>query len=168
MKLQDFILQSRPPISREMHFYLAPQHNIKTPLLDLVRNAKKTIHIEIYGFALPELSAELIAAKKRGIDVKILFDSVQAGGVKERALVNDIKAAGITCAIGRSPGHQIRHSKFMIVDSVYCEVGSLNYSNSAFLQNNTVQILKDEAIAELLIRDFEENFKVLTEVTNGN
>ncbi len=168
MKLKDYVAASKPPVSRSIEFYLAPQHDIKTPLIALVNNATKTIYIEIYGFALPELTEALIDASKRGVQVVILFDSVQAGGVGERPQVEAIQNAGIEHYIGRSPGHQIRHSKFMVVDGVYCEVGSLNYSASAFLQNNTVTIMKDEAIAQLLIEDFNENLKVLEEAESGH
>jgi phosphatidylserine/phosphatidylglycerophosphate/cardiolipin synthase-like enzyme len=148
---------ARPPIERIQRYYRAPGHDIKTPLLALAAQAQRTIDIEIYGFALPCLVDALIAAKNRGVRVRILFDRVQAGGPGERDLVREIADAGIEHWIGSSPDRQIRHSKVMIVDGEWAEMGSLNYSESAFKQNNTVIIMRDAEIAADLTADWEEN-----------
>ena len=150
-------VQTAPPIERVQRYYRAPGHDIRSPLLALVASAQKTIDIEIYGFALPELADALIAAHQREVRVRILFDHTQACGPSERKLVAQIAAAGIEHYVGTSPRHQIRHSKVMIVDGEWVEMGSLNYSASAFLQNNTVIICRDTAIAADLTADWQEN-----------
>ena len=140
-----------------MTFYLAPAHDIRAPLLALVDQAKSSILIEIFGFALPALCDRLIAAKERGVCVRILFDYRQALGPGSRELVKRMRAAGIECWIGMSPRHQIRHSKFMIIDGEIVEHGSLNYSEVAFRQNNTVVITRDRELAQFLTADWEQN-----------
>lgn len=145
------------PLERTQRFYLAPQHEIKAPILALARDARISIDIEIYGFALPELAQELIAAHRRGVKVRVVFDHTQACGVHERQLVAVIAAAGIEHYVGTSPRRQIRHSKFMVVDGILVEKGSLNYSQRAFAQNNTVDIVSDREMAAMLTADLETN-----------
>lgn len=153
--MSDYV--SGPPILRSQRYYLAPQHDIQTPLLALVNGAQKTIDIEIYGYTWRPLHDALIAAHKRGVQVRILFDHTQACGPSEKALVTEIEAAGIECWTGTSPQHQIRHSKVMVVDGRIVEKGSLNYSATALLQNNTVDLVEDTELAALHTADWEAN-----------
>lgn len=157
MKAKQALRGGEGPLVFSSAFYLAPQDDIEGPLLDLVAQAKRSILIEIYGFALPSLTDALIAAKQRGVEVKILFDHTQACGVKERELVKRIAEAGIEHWVGTSPRHAIRHSKFMIVDEEISEHGSYNYSKSAKDQNNTVEITRSRDRAAKLIADFYFN-----------
>lgn len=142
-----------PPILRSQDFYLAPQHDIKTPILALVNGAQREIVIEIYGYTWQPLHQALLAAKKRGIAVTVVFDHTQACGPAERGLVAELRAAGVLVYVGTSCEHQIRHSKFTIVDGEWVEAGSLNYSETAFHQDNTVMILRDRELAAFLLDD---------------
>jgi phosphatidylserine/phosphatidylglycerophosphate/cardiolipin synthase-like enzyme len=146
-------------LERITKFYLAPQDDIKTAFLDFIRSAKKTIHIEIYGFTLEELIELLIEKQKEGVWIGILLDRSQAGGSTEKEQIEKIKESGIEYYIGVSPKHQIRHSKFAVIDGEWVEDGSLNYSKTSFDQNNTVRISKDKELADLLIADWEDNRK---------
>jgi phosphatidylserine/phosphatidylglycerophosphate/cardiolipin synthase-like enzyme len=144
-------------IERITRFYLAPQDDIKTPFLDFINSATKTIHIEIYGFTLPELVDALLKKSAEGVWIGLLLDKTQAGGASEKLQLDRIRTGKMEYHIGMSPRHRIRHSKFTVVDSEWVEDGSLNYSAGSFLQNNTVRITKDPQLAALLISDWETN-----------
>ncbi|HZT41451.1 MAG TPA: phospholipase D-like domain-containing protein [Chthonomonadaceae bacterium] len=150
-------MTTAPPIERVQRWYRAPRHEIKGPILDLIGRAQRTIYVEIYGYTFQEMTEALIAAKERGVQVRILFDHTQACGPAEKKQVALLAAAGIEYWVGTSPvRRQIRHSKFLIVDEEWVEVGSLNYSATAFDQCNTVLVLQDKEIAADLIRDWQE------------
>jgi len=144
-------------LERTTRFYLAPYDDIRTPLLSMISAAASSIYMEIYGFTLPELVDLLISKASSGVYVGLLLDSTQAAGKAERDQLERIKGSKIEYYIGTSPRHRIRHSKFTIVDREWVEDGSLNYSASAFLQNNSVRISKDAQLAELLIEDWKRN-----------
>ena len=149
----------REPIFQSLKRMWCPQHadEVKKDILALVASAQKTIDIGIYGFAWENLVSALIERHNAGVKVRIVFDRTQAGGLGERDKVAEIAAAGIEHYIGTSPRHQIRHTKDIIVDGIAGEMGSLNYSNSGFLQNNTIEVFYDAGLASYIIADLEEN-----------
>ena len=69
------------------------------PIYDFISSAKKTIDMTMYELSDPKAQAALVAAAKRGVAVRVLFDSDTApGGGKEvnQAAYNDLKANGIS------------------------------------------------------------------------
>lgn len=105
--------------------------------------AEQKIRTMIYGATLSVFFDDLIAAKKRGVDVKCIFDHSQAEGHYERPEIQRLLEAGWVdgqdFVIGTSPkSHQIIHIKATWIDDRWVEDGSLNYSNSGFAQINTV------------------------------
>lgn len=147
------------PLYTSLKRYLCPQHAelVKADLLALVQGAKVSIDVGIYGFAWKPLVDLLIQKHKDGVKVRIVLDRTQAGGVGEREYIQEIVDAGIEHYIGTSEQHQIRHTKNIIVDGTHGECGSLNYSESGFRQNNTVELFTDIALAKFTTDDLEEN-----------
>jgi phosphatidylserine/phosphatidylglycerophosphate/cardiolipin synthase-like enzyme len=120
---------------------LAPYDDTTGAFLALLKSAKKSILISIYGFTIAEAADTLIAQHQAGLDVRVLFDHTQAAGTAERVQVARLAAAGVPHWIGTSPvAHQILHGKVTIVDGELCETGSWNYSVSAAHQFNTFVI----------------------------
>ena len=153
----------RAPIQTSLTRMWCPQHGdlVKQRILDDVNGAKVSIDMGIYGFAWKPLVEALIAAHKRGVKVRIVFDRTQSAGVGERDYVAEIAAEGIEHYIGTSPRHQIRHTKDYVVDGACGEMGSLNYSETGFGQNNTVEFFEDAGLASYIIQDLEENIEWL-------
>ena len=106
-------------------------------------SAQHKMRTMIYGATLQAFFDDLIAAKNRGIDVKVIFDHTQSAGHAERPQIDRLIAAGwvdgTNFVIGTSPeAGQIIHIKATWIDDKHVEDGSLNYSPSAFKQINTV------------------------------
>ena len=153
------------PIYESIKRAWCPEHAdiVKADLLALVASAQHTIDIGIYGFAWQPLVDALIERHKAGVKVRIVFDRTQSAGLGERDKVAQIAAAGIEFYIGTSPHHQIRHTKNIVVDGVAGEMGSLNYSLTGFLQNNTVEFFYNVYLAQRIIADLEFNIAWLVE-----
>jgi len=105
--------------------------------------AKTKMRTMIYGATLGVFFDDLISAKVRGIDVKVIFDHTQSAGHAEHPQIQRLLDAGwkdgVDFVIGTSPeAGQIIHIKATWIDSRFVEDGSLNYSPSAFKQINTV------------------------------
>lgn len=117
-------------------------------ILALLSAATTQIRVCAYGFTDPCITAALIARHQAGVDTALLLDYTQACGPAEIVQVQELKAAGVPFWVGTSEkNHAIRHSKNLIVDGEWAEIGSLNYSATAFDQNNTVEIVRDKELA---------------------
>jgi len=69
------------------------------PIYDFISSAKKTVDMTMYELSDPKAQAALVAVAKRGVAVRVLFDSDTApGGGKEvnQAAYNDLKANGVS------------------------------------------------------------------------
>jgi phosphatidylserine/phosphatidylglycerophosphate/cardiolipin synthase-like enzyme len=98
-----------------------------TPLVQAVKNAKKTIDIMIFRFDRLELEKALEAAVARGVVVRALIAHTNRGGEKLlRKLELRLLDAGVTVA--RSADDLPRyHGKMMVVDDTLY-VLSFNYT----------------------------------------
>lgn len=147
------------------------QTRLVTPYVDGVKafsaflsSAQHTMRTMIYGATLQLFFDDLIAAKKRGVDVKVIFDHTQSAGHAERPQIQRLLDAGwvdgVDFVIGTSPeAHQIIHIKATWIDSRYVEDGSLNYSPSAFKQVNTITFSDWPEYAAYLDNIFAEQWQ---------
>ena len=126
-------------------------------IMGLVQNAKSRIRMSVYAFTDTKLADELISAQGRGVDVKILADKSQAIAPYSRKVLNDLQVAGVPVDIGTSPTHKaLLHAKFMVVDGIYTEDGSYNYTGkTANSQFNTINFSSDPPRA----MDFETTWQ---------
>jgi len=74
----------------------------------------------------------LIAAKKRGVDVRIIIDALNAS--VEHSKHKELRNGGILVKTENYAGKM--HSKSMIIDDKYTVVGSMNFSYSGENKND--------------------------------
>jgi phosphatidylserine/phosphatidylglycerophosphate/cardiolipin synthase-like enzyme len=53
------------------------------PILDAINDAKKSLRVKMFVFSDPELLKAVIAAKKRGVDVRIMLNPSRRSGKAE-------------------------------------------------------------------------------------
>jgi len=53
---------------------IGPNPDIKNRLIRLIREAEKELFVNVYLLTEPEVTAEIVAAKKRGVDVKVILE----------------------------------------------------------------------------------------------
>ncbi len=86
-----------PATSRFYTLIIEPQAGYQ-PIYIFISSAKKTVDMTMYELSDPQAQAALVAAAKRGVAVRVLFDSDTApGGGKavNQAAYNDLKANGV-------------------------------------------------------------------------
>ncbi len=116
-----------------------PYDDVKQPFLDFLNSAQSSVRMCAYGFTDPEICDTLIKLHKRGVDVSIVMDKTQAAGKYQKGLVKRLQKEGIPLFIGKSAvKNQLIHAKFVVIDEDKVEDGSWNYSNSASMQDNTL------------------------------
>ena len=133
--------------------YFSPQDkSITNGILPLIRNSKNYIYIPAFIIIERQILDELILAEKRGVDVKIIADALNASA--KHSKVKELRAAGIPVKIENFAGKL--HSKTMIIDNKYLILGSMNFSYSGENRNDENLIIIENPQAAIFYRNFFE------------
>lgn len=107
----------------------------------LIQRAKKRIRVAMFTWTRRDFVEELIAAKKRGVDVQVAVDRSSSTGASRHA-VKQLMDGGIPVRVNQGPW--LLHHKCMVVDDAILVNGSANWTLSAFSKNDeSVLILHD-------------------------
>lgn len=126
--------------------YFSPQDkSITNAILPLIKNAKEYIYIPTFVLTEKRVTEELIKAKLRGVDVKIILDALNAS--IRHSKHKELREGGILVKTENYAGKM--HSKSIIIDDKYTIIGSMNFSNSGENRNDeNIIILDDSNIAK--------------------
>lgn len=127
--------------------------------LKFLDRAQRSVHIAAYSFTDERIADKLIELKKRGVkDIRVLLDLSQTrgwSGDETLKLVEKMRKAGIEVVIGTSEkSGRIMHHKYTVVDGIWVEDGSWNYSKDANRQANVLNIIKSESRARLFLENW--------------
>ena len=141
---------------RHLETCFSPREECGHKLIQVFNSAQKTIDIAIFSITHPGITKAIIAAKNRGVAIRIIVDKRQSEGLKSQ--VNKIMAASIPIKIGNASGTM--HDKYSIIDGMIMQTGSFNYTTSATSFNTENQIYISD---ENAIKRYQENFEILWE-----
>lgn len=159
-----------------------PQNYIKTVFtpyesgidnfLDFLDQAHKSVHIADYAFTDPRIVDKLIELKtKRGVEVRLLLDKSQTlgrSGQVEQTQIDRLKAVGAEVLVGTSEKkHQLLHSKYTVVDSLYVQSGSFNYTKAANDQANTLDFIRSKQRARLFLDNWDRMYRYIKSQQSG-
>jgi phosphatidylserine/phosphatidylglycerophosphate/cardiolipin synthase-like enzyme len=134
------------------------QGSIEGRLIDKINAAQTSIHIASFEFDLTPVADALIAAKKRGVDVRWVTDDESGLGADEdpgRGQFAMLQDAGIE--VRSDDRSALMHNKFWIFDRKIAWTGSTNITASGvFEQNNNTIAIHSPEIAAIYEREFEE------------
>src|SRR5476651_1028526 len=103
-----------------------PDDTVKS-IVDAINDANKSILIKMFLFSDPELLNAVIAAKERGVKVKVMLNPSRRSGEEENEDARTkLEAAGIEVR-DTTPSFVITHEKSMVVDKKVAFVKSLNW-----------------------------------------
>ena len=126
-------IEHQNPLAPIEGFYITPDNKVALNVLkQQLRSAQKSIRVAMFTFTHKELAQELVEAKKRGVKVEVLLDrqASQNAGSKVTALLRQEKVP-----LKISKGKELLHHKFCWIDGDTLINGSLNWTQSAFRQN---------------------------------
>ena len=116
-----------------MQIYFSPQDKVLTDgVLPLIRQAKKYIYIPTFLITEKRVVEELISAKQRGVDVRVIVDALNASAKYSKH--QTLRDAGVPVKVENYAGKM--HSKSVIVDDKYLAIGSMNFSKSGENKND--------------------------------
>jgi len=126
---------------------------VEKALTDAIESAQHSIDLAIYNLSNENIGDALLAAARRGVQLRMVMESNQIDGIVPRGLME----AGI-------PNHgdnrdALMHNKFMIIDSLDVWTGSANYTyNGLSSDHNNLVHIRSSRLAENYTTEFEEMF----------
>ncbi len=151
-----------------------PDAGAKT-MVDVIRNAKKSIELETYMFtnydASGELVQALIARQKAGVDVRVILEANPYIPPKmgeplpenpNKATIAALLAGGIKVKRS-SPKFRFTHVKSMVVDGEVGYIMTMNFTNSGLTSNREYVVVdRDPTDVAELQRIFHADWEELT------
>ena len=101
-------------------------------MVNYIAKAKKTLDLSIFSFTNDDLANEIIAAHKRGVQVRIITDdeAMKGKGADAQRCADE----GIAVRTDSEEKFHM-HNKFMIVDQTFLVTGSFNWTFQAGKSN---------------------------------
>lgn len=113
----------------------SPGGGVRPRIIAEIDQAQSTIDIAIYSFTADAIRDALIAARNRGVVIRIIADSSQAD--EAGAEIATLEKAGFQMKRTSGLSGGIMHNKYMIIDGKLLVTGSYNWSASA--ENNNYE-----------------------------
>lgn len=132
-----------------------PDDNARIAIVQDIKSAKNTIHLEAYSFTNSDLFDSLIQAKQSGKDVALIIDADYS---KNNEMVHRLAASGIQVWMDHK--HPIMHSKVLIIDNKIVFTGSSNLTKAGLEPNgngeNSLRIV-DKTLAEQYEKNWQQH-----------
>jgi len=136
----------------------SPGDNIKAMIRPFLKTAKGEILLTMYCLEEPDLIADLIAASKRGVTVKVILDHQQECLHAKLGILQNLRNHSITVHVIAGVSGHIMHNKYCIIDQVTLLTGSFNWTPDALVYNEENYLwIKDQ----FLIQAYNDNFNSL-------
>jgi len=129
-----------------------PGENCTKKIVDAINAAQSSLYIQAYSFTSAPIAKAVVAAKERGLDVKVILDKSQKNQrySSSRYLVNQ----SIPTWIDYKPA--IAHNKIMIIDNSKIITGSFNFTSAAQNKNaENLLIIDDSNLAQKYFKNWE-------------
>jgi phosphatidylserine/phosphatidylglycerophosphate/cardiolipin synthase-like enzyme len=128
--------------------------------------SRKSIYMAGYSFGDKSIVDKLVELKTtRNVEVHILLDFSQTQGRSasaEAPMIDSLRRAGIEVIAGSSEkSHQLMHDKYTVVDDLWVESGSWNYTRAANKQDNVLDIIKSPKRAKLFRANWDRMYPVM-------
>jgi len=131
-------------------------------LIDIINNSKNSLDIAIYSLTKNDIVDSIIAAKKRGLVVRLITDAKESKSTTESKELELLKNANIPIKINTHTG--LMHLKVTIADNKIATTGSYNYTNDATYENDEVLVVLNDATTA---KQFEAEFTRMWNDTNN-
>lgn len=118
--------------SHNFEFYPLPSVIALQRVIELINRAQTSIQVAMFTFTHKEIAEALVEAQKRGVQVKVILDTLSSKGASKQ-IAEFLKKEQLFVATNR--GSQLMHHKMAWIDNEILILGSTNWTKSAFLKN---------------------------------
>jgi phosphatidylserine/phosphatidylglycerophosphate/cardiolipin synthase-like enzyme len=117
----------RPIQPGEVETFFSPKGGATSAVVSALAAAKKSVHVQAYSFTSAPIAGALVAAHRRGLEVRVILDRSQQ--TEKYSAVDFLQNAGVPVFIDAA--HAIAHNKVIILDEETVITGSFNFSKAA-------------------------------------
>ena len=116
------------------------------PILDPINAAGHALNIRMFLFTEPTLLDAVIAAKRRGVKVRVMLNPARRSGETENEKARKaLTAAGIDVR-DSNPAFDLTHQKSMVIDDKIGLVESLNWEPKDLTQTRDYAVVTTDAL----------------------
>lgn len=115
------------------------------PILDAIDSAKKSLRVKMFLFSDPSLLKAVIAARQRGLKVRIMLNPARRDGESENQESRKQLEAGGVEVIDTNPKYDVTHEKSMVVDDTTAFIKSLNWETKNLTETRDYAIVTSHA-----------------------
>jgi len=151
------------PATGTIEVAFSPSEGGEALVVKVADSARTELRILAYSFTSAPVTAALLRAKKRGVDVRLVADEknnvTEDRSGKARAALSALVNAGID--VRTISVYAIHHDKVMVADRETVELGSFNYSDAAARRNseNVLVNWRNPKLAAVYLAHFERNYR---------
>jgi phosphatidylserine/phosphatidylglycerophosphate/cardiolipin synthase-like enzyme len=132
--------------SANIEVYYAPEDAPLDRMVTLYQQAKRYVYVAVYTLTSPRAVKALVAAKKRGVDVRMITDRERTEDLKQRSALRTLRLAGIPVLVNHHDG--LMHLKQVVIDDEINASGSMNHTTSGNRYNDErLDVIFDRAIS---------------------
>jgi phosphatidylserine/phosphatidylglycerophosphate/cardiolipin synthase-like enzyme len=133
-------------------------HAIKDGLIQVINSAQRSLDIAIYELNLDDVGDAILAARDRGIAVRMVTDTDE---LEELETLIRLQEEGIPIVPDNRGA--IMHNKFVVVDGQAVWTGSWNFTvNDTYRNNNHAIYIRSPELAQNYTVEFEEMYNTNT------
>lgn len=150
------------PAQGTLETAFTPGDDIEGLLTDAVDKARRQVLVQAYILTSKPLTKSLIAARKRGVDVRVLVDAGQLNKLGHER-VAAMLAAGVT--VREETRYKSAHNKVIVIDAAGADAtvitGSYNFTWSAQNKNaeNILIARKNPPLAARYVANWTRHFE---------
>jgi phosphatidylserine/phosphatidylglycerophosphate/cardiolipin synthase-like enzyme len=120
--------------------------------------ATTSIDIALYELDRASIRDALIAAKQRGLTVRVVGDNELDASAGDGPFYQALRDVGIPI-VTDAPRSSLQHNKFAVFDRQVTWTGSANFTNTAFTRNGeNAVVITSTLVADIYTTEFTEMF----------
>jgi len=129
------------------------------PILDAINAAKRSLNVRMFLFTDPTLLNVVIAAKRRGVHVRVMLNPARRSGESENeASRHTLVGAGIEVR-DSSPAFALTHQKSMVIDDAVGFVESLNWETRDLTETRDYAVVTTHKIeVDEMVKSFDADW----------
>ncbi|MGO9716997.1 MAG: phospholipase D-like domain-containing protein [Steroidobacteraceae bacterium] len=141
------------------HTLIVLPDDTSKPIIDAINGATRKLNIRMFLFTDPTLINVVIAAKKRGVHVRVMLNPARRSGEKENeASRKTLEAAGVEVR-DTSPAFALTHQKSMVIDDTTGFVESLNWETRDLTETRDYAVVTAHKIeVDEMVKCFEADW----------
>lgn len=159
----------KPTAARDVKIYYNQDQQANIEVTRTIEDADKFVYFAIYTFTREDIRDALLAAKRRGLDVRGIMDKNQSKAIDtQKAIVKELKDAGIPIVF--NDHNYIMHMKTVVTDKGYVS-GSYNWTAAATnLNDEIIEVGHDEEIRkqyETTVKEVIDKYQKIQDINTS-